>query len=38
MGRRWGLFATIWVLILATVYIGDRFVRDVLLTDDAPGR
>ena len=36
MGRRWGLFATIWVLILATVYLGDRFVRDVLLTDDAP--
>ncbi|MCY4547498.1 MAG: trypsin-like peptidase domain-containing protein [Defluviicoccus sp.] len=36
MGRRWGLFATIWVLILATVYLGDRFVRDVFLTDDAP--
>ena len=36
MGRRWGLFATIWVLILATVYLGDRFVRDVFLTGDAP--
>ena len=36
MGRRWGLFATIWVLILATVYVGDRFVRDVFLTGDAP--
>ncbi len=36
MNRRWGLFAVIWLLILATVYIGDRFVRDVFLTDDAP--
>ena len=36
MNRRWGLFAVIWLLILATIYIGDRFVRDVLLTDDAP--
>ena len=38
MSRRWGLFAVIWLLILATIYIGDRFVRDVLLTDDAPRR
>lgn len=36
MNRRWGLFAVIWLLILATIYIGDRFVRGVLLTDDAP--
>ena len=36
MNRRWGLFAVIWLLILATIYIGDRFIRDVLLTDDAP--
>ncbi len=36
MNRRWGLFAVIWLLILATIYIGDRFVRDVFLTDDAP--
>ena len=36
MTRRWGLFAVIWLLILATIYVGDRFVRDVLLTDDAP--
>ena len=36
MNRRWGLFAVIWLLILATIYIGDRFVRGVLLTDDTP--
>ena len=36
MNRRWGLFAVIWLLILATIYVGDRFVRDVFLTDDAP--
>lgn len=36
MNRRWGLFAVIWILILATIYIGDRFVRDVFLTGEAP--
>ena len=36
MGRRWGLFATIWLLILASVYLADRFVRDVFLIDDTP--
>ncbi len=36
MGRRWGLFATIWLLILTSVYLADRFVRDVFLTDDTP--
>ena len=36
MNRRWGLLAVIWILILATIYIGDRFVRDVYLTADAP--
>ena len=36
MNRRWGLFAVIWILILATIYIGDRFVRDVFLTAEVP--
>ena len=36
MNRRWGLFAVIWILILVTIYIGDRFVRDVFLTAEVP--
>ncbi len=36
MSRRWGLFAVIWLLILATIYVADRFVRDVFLTGDQP--
>ena len=36
MNRRWKLFAAVWILILATVYVADRFVRDVFLTADAP--
>ena len=36
MNRRWGLFATVWILVLATIYVADRFVRDVFLTADAP--
>ncbi|MEE2969010.1 MAG: trypsin-like peptidase domain-containing protein [Pseudomonadota bacterium] len=35
-GKRTGIYILIWVLILATIYIGDRFVRDVYLTADAP--
>lgn len=34
--RRVGIYILIWVLILATVYIGDQFVRDVFLTADTP--
>lgn len=29
-------YAIIWVLILATVYIGDQFIRDVWLVGDEP--
>jgi 2-alkenal reductase len=36
MSSRNGRFALIWILILATIYLGDRLVRDLLLTADAP--
>ncbi len=36
MNRRWGRYAVVWILILATIYIGDRFVRDLFLTGEAP--
>ncbi len=36
MNSRNGRFALIWILILATIYLGDRLVRDLLLTADAP--
>jgi 2-alkenal reductase len=35
-GRRTTRYIVIWVLILATIYIGDQVVRDVFLTADAP--
>ena len=34
MNRTYLRFGVIWALILATIYIGDRFVRDVFLTAD----
>lgn len=34
--KRTGIYILIWVLILATVYIGDQFIRDAFLTADAP--
>ncbi|NQU72944.1 MAG: trypsin-like peptidase domain-containing protein [Rhodospirillales bacterium] len=34
--QRVGIYILIWLLILATIYIGDQFVRDVFLTADAP--
>jgi S1-C subfamily serine protease len=34
--QRIGIYILIWILILATVYIGDQFVRDVFLTADTP--
>ena len=36
MNPRTGRFALIWILILATIYLGDRFVRGVLLTAEEP--
>ncbi len=36
MNRRWGRFAVIWILILATIYVADRFVRNVFLTAETP--
>jgi len=36
MNPRTGRFALIWILILATIYLGDRLVRDVLLTSEEP--
>ena len=36
MNPRTGRFVLIWILILATIYLGDRFVRDVLLTAEEP--
>ncbi len=36
MKPRTGRFALIWILILATIYLGDRFVRDVWLTAEEP--
>ena len=36
MSSRNGRFALIWILILATIYLGDRLVRGLLLTADAP--
>ncbi len=36
MNPRTGRFALIWILILATIYLGDRFVRDVLMTAEEP--
>ena len=36
MNSRTGRFALIWILILATIYLGDRFVRDVWLIAEEP--
>jgi len=36
MSRRQLYFLLIWGLIIATVWLGDRFVRNVFLTVDAP--
>ena len=36
MNKRIGWLALIWVLILATIYIGDQFIRDLFLTAEAP--
>lgn len=36
MDRKIGRYIVIWILILATIYIGDQFVRDIFLTADAP--
>ena len=36
MNPRTGRFALIWILILATIYLGDRLVRDVWLTAEEP--
>ncbi len=36
MDRRFFRYAVIWALVIATVWIGDRFVRDVFLVGDEP--
>ena len=36
MNPRTGQYIVIWILILATIYIGDRFVRDLMLTAEEP--
>jgi 2-alkenal reductase len=36
MGSRFSRYILIWVLILASVYVGDRFIRDVFLTAGEP--
>ena len=36
MGHKFTRYAIIWSLLLATVFVADEFVRDVLLTADEP--
>ncbi len=36
MNQKYGRFILIWMLILGTIYLGDRFIRDVFLTADTP--
>ena len=36
MNRRTGQYVVIWALILATIYLGDRFLRDLILTAEEP--
>jgi 2-alkenal reductase len=36
MSNRFTRYAILWALIIATIWIGDRFVRDVFLLDDEP--
>ena len=36
MNRRTGQYVIIWILILATIYLGDRFLRDLMLTAEEP--
>lgn len=36
MNTKFGRWAVIWFLLLVTIYVGDRFVRDVFLTADEP--
>lgn len=36
MRDRFGRYALIWILILATIWLGDRFLRSVYLTGDQP--
>ena len=36
MDRKFGRYALIWILILGSIYLGDRLIRDVLLTGDEP--
>ena len=36
MRNRFARYVTIWLLVLASIYLGDRIIRDVFLTADAP--
>ena len=36
MNNRFPRYIVIWILLIATVWIGDRFIRGVLLTADEP--
>jgi 2-alkenal reductase len=36
MRDRFGRYALIWILILATIWLGDRFLRSAYLTGDSP--
>ena len=36
MGGRFGRYALIWILLLLSVYLGDRFIRSAFLTADEP--
>lgn len=36
MNGRFARYVVIWILLIATVWIGDRFIRGVLLTADEP--
>lgn len=36
MRDRFGRYALIWILLLASIWIGDRFIRSVLLTAETP--
>jgi len=36
MKDRFARYALIWVMLLATIWVGDRFVRSMLLTADQP--
>jgi 2-alkenal reductase len=36
MKDRFARYALIWILLLATIWLGDRFIRSVMLTADTP--